>query len=62
MMQTAHIMAEDKAFSFPKTTKGADLHDSSDHPGILFWEMSLPNGCCEAKFVLALKVAQAMAN
>ena len=36
MMQMDYVMVEDKAFSFPQTTKGPDLYASSDYPGILF--------------------------
>ena len=35
-MQMAYVMVEDKAFSFPQTTKGPDLYAFSDYPRILF--------------------------
>ena len=35
-MQMAYVMVEDKAFSFPQTTKSPDLYAFSDYPRILF--------------------------
>lgn len=51
----AHMVAEEKAFSFPKTTKGPELPSSSECPRILFWKIGIPKGCWEAELALAGK-------
>lgn len=57
-IQMAHMVAEEKAFSFPKTTKGPELPSSSECPRILFWKIGIPKGCWEAELALARKAAQ----
>lgn len=61
MIRMARVTIEEKAFSFPKATKGPDLHASSDYPRILLWKIGIPKGCRDAGLALAWKAAQAIA-